>query len=166
MNCNILNNLADIFTKNTTQNTTTNTIIINLPRLRHRITRVTATLPWYIIPSPRPFDHCVIVIKHIQINCCLCNVLYPNICLVLTWFSMSVFGSLTFPLRRSRVRPGRGCDRFYQALDQFVVVVAHVNTVCISCAPKTVDLIINIHIIITPHHRRNLDNWLGGGLNL
>jgi len=55
----ILNNLAGIFTKNTTQNTTTNTIVINLPKLRHRITRVTATLPWYIIPSPRPFDHCV-----------------------------------------------------------------------------------------------------------
>lgn len=47
------------------KNTQTNTIIFNLPKLRHRITRMTATLSWYIIPSPRPFDHCASHYKHV-----------------------------------------------------------------------------------------------------
>lgn len=49
------------YTRKTQHKTQTNTLRIfhlNLPKLRHRITRVTATLSWYIIPSPRPFDHC------------------------------------------------------------------------------------------------------------
>jgi len=56
---------------------------------------------------------------------------------------MSVFSSLTFPLRRSRVRPGRGSDRFHQALDQFVIVVAQVNTIGISCARSSIDFYYN-----------------------
>lgn len=52
---------------------------------------------------------------------------------------MSVFSSLTFPLRRSRVRPGRGSDRFHQTLNQFVIVVAQMNTIGISYTRSLAD---------------------------
>lgn len=50
---------------------------------------------------------------------------------------MCVFSPLAFPLRRPRVRPGRGGHRFHEALDQLVVVVAADAVRRVPCNVRT-----------------------------